>query len=196
MAGDETVAEREAEFMNQFVDDDPKANFSFFATITADGGKLPPILMVKGKTIRRHKQFGDHNQHEFDIWHSQSGWSTEPLMLEYLDWLRDHIPAEPLGLLLDQHRTHTTPAMTEKAEMLGIELIWIPKGATGRYQPLDKRTFGALKAKGREGPNGNMNSRKTTGCPALEKPLLNSFCNRGANYRSLQSLPDGITTRN
>jgi hypothetical protein len=70
-------------------------------------------------------------------------------MLEYLDWLSDHMPAEPLCLLLDQYRTHATPAMTEKAEMLGIELIWIPKGATGRYQPLDKRTFGVLKAKGR-----------------------------------------------
>jgi hypothetical protein len=55
MAGDETVAERGAECVNQFVDGDPKANFSFFATITADGGKLPLILIAKGKTIRCHK---------------------------------------------------------------------------------------------------------------------------------------------
>jgi hypothetical protein len=149
MAGDETVAERGSECVNQYVDGDPKANFSFFATITADGRKLPLVLIAKGKTVRCHKQFGDHPQHEHHIWHSPSGWSTEPLMLDYLDWLRACMPAEPLCLLLDQYGTHTSPAMMAKAETLGIELIWIAKGATGRYQPLDKRTFGALKAKGR-----------------------------------------------
>jgi hypothetical protein len=39
--------------------------------------------------------------------------------------------------------------MNKKAEALGIELMFVPKGATGRYQPLDKRTFGALALKGR-----------------------------------------------
>jgi hypothetical protein len=50
---------------------------------------------------------------------------------------------------MDQDRTQTTEAVAVKAEAFGIELIWIPKGATGKYQPLDKRVFGALKSKGR-----------------------------------------------
>jgi hypothetical protein len=149
MAGEETVAERGAESVHQYVDGDPKANFSFFATITAEGQKLPLILIAKGKTVRCHKQFGNHDQHQFDVWHSPSGWSTELLMLDYLEWLRRQMPPEPLCLLMDQYGTHTTDAVNEKAEALGIELIWIPRGATGRYQPLDRRTFGALKAKGK-----------------------------------------------
>jgi hypothetical protein len=149
MAGDETVAEREAESVHQYVDGDPKANFSFFATITAEGQKLPLILIAKGKTYRCHKQFGHHPGHQFDILHSPSGWSTEPLMLDYLDWLRCQMPPEPLCLLMDQFGTHTTETVTTKADALGIEVIWIPKGATGKYQPLDRRTFGALKAKGK-----------------------------------------------
>jgi hypothetical protein len=32
---------------------------------------------------------------------------------------------------------------------MSLEIAWIPKGATGLYQPLDRRPFGALKSKGR-----------------------------------------------
>jgi hypothetical protein len=39
--------------------------------------------------------------------------------------------------------------MKVQAEALGIHLIFILKGATGKYQPLDKRTFGVLKSNGR-----------------------------------------------
>jgi hypothetical protein len=39
--------------------------------------------------------------------------------------------------------------VTKTAEELGIEIIWIPKGATGKCQALDRLTFGALKSKGR-----------------------------------------------
>jgi hypothetical protein len=149
MAAEETVAEGGAESVHQYLDGDPKANFSFFATITAEGQKPPLILIAKGRTRRCHKQFGYHPHHQFDIWHSPSGWCIEPLMLDYLDWLRSQMPSEPLCLLLDQFGTHTTELVTTKAEALGIEMIWIPKGATGRSQPLDRRTFGAPKAKGK-----------------------------------------------
>jgi hypothetical protein len=70
-------------------------------------------------------------------------------LLDSLDWVRSQMPPEPLCLLLDQFGADTTELVTTKAEALGIEMIWIPKGATGRYQPLGRRTFGALKAKGK-----------------------------------------------
>jgi hypothetical protein len=50
---------------------------------------------------------------------------------------------------MGQFTVHTTDEVTETAEKLGIEIIWVPKGATGKYQPLDRHTFGALKSKGR-----------------------------------------------
>jgi hypothetical protein len=71
-------------------------------------------------------------------------------MLQYLDWLREQLPPEPRCLLLDQYGTHTTEQMNRKAEALGIEFIFVPKGATKRYQPPDKRIFGSLKSNGRE----------------------------------------------
>jgi hypothetical protein len=70
-------------------------------------------------------------------------------MQQYLHWLRARIPGEPICLITDQFTVHITDEVTKTEEELGIEIIWVPKGATGKYQPLDRRTFGALKSKGR-----------------------------------------------
>lgn len=149
MSGDQIVAERGVEAVHQYVNGDAKACFTFLATISAAGRKLPLILLAKGKTRGCHKQLGVHPAFVYEVWYSASGWSTEALMIAYLHWLRQLIPDGPLCVLLDQFGTHTTEAVDAGARELGIETILIPKGATGRYQPLDRRTFGALKSKGR-----------------------------------------------
>jgi hypothetical protein len=43
-----------AETACRYCDGNVKANFSFFATITADGSKLPLVPTAKGKTDRCH----------------------------------------------------------------------------------------------------------------------------------------------
>jgi hypothetical protein len=149
MADDQTVAVRGVETVHHYCDGDAKANFSSFATITADVSKLPLILIGKGKTNRCHKQFGTHPAYTYDVWHSPSGWSTTDLMKQYVNWLRAQIPDEPLCLMMDQYGTHTAAEIEEEAATLGIEIIGVPRGGTGRYQPLDRRTFGALKSKGK-----------------------------------------------
>jgi hypothetical protein len=122
---------------------------TFFAAITAEGRKFPLILVAKGKTARCHGQLGQHDQFEREIWHSPSGWCTVPLIQQYLRWLRARIPGEPICLIMDQFTVHITNRVTETAEKLGIEIIWVPKGATSKYQPRDRCAFGALKSKGR-----------------------------------------------
>jgi hypothetical protein len=84
MAGDQTVASRGAETVHQYTDEDTKANCTFFATITAAGAKLPLILLAKGTTDHCHKQLGSNPGYDHEIWHSQTGWCTEPLMIQYL----------------------------------------------------------------------------------------------------------------
>ena len=70
-------------------------------------------------------------------------------MTGYLHWLRSHVQVPVISLVLDQYGAHDTPKVQRTAESLDIELIFVPKGGTGKYQPLDRRVFGALKAKGR-----------------------------------------------
>jgi hypothetical protein len=113
MVGEETIAERGTESVHQYVDGDPKANFSFVATITAEEEKLPLILIAQGKTFRYHKQFGTHDHHQFYVWHSPSGWSSELLMLDYLEWLRRRMPPEPLCLLTDQYGTERSVSFSK-----------------------------------------------------------------------------------
>jgi hypothetical protein len=70
-------------------------------------------------------------------------------MHNYLHWLGTRIPGEPICFVMDQFRAHTTDPVFAEAEALEIEIIWIPKGATGQHQSLQRRTFGALKSKGK-----------------------------------------------
>jgi hypothetical protein len=144
MSGKLMVVDRGKKLVHQSVDGDPKANFSFLATITSEAQKIPLILIAKGTTVRCQKQFSRHNHHHFDSWHSSSGWSNKSPMLDDLDWLTQKMPPEPLCVLLDKYGTNPTVAMTAKTESSGIKLIWIPKVATGQDQRVDKRGSGYL----------------------------------------------------
>jgi hypothetical protein len=144
-----TVAPRGAEVVRRYVNGDVKASFTFFASVRADGTKLPLVLLAKGKTDRCHKQLGTHPRHQYDVWHSASGWSDARLVTRYLDWLRAHVEAAHIVLILDQFYAHDTFDVRARANRLDIELVFVPKGGTGTYQPLDRRVFGALKSKGR-----------------------------------------------
>jgi hypothetical protein len=148
MAGDETVANVGQESVHQYTGWDTKANFTFFGTVAADGTKWPLVLLAKEKAQRCHKQLGVHSIDHI-VWHSASGWCTENLMFLYLKGIHKILDGEPICPLMDQYTTHVTDAVVFTAWELGIYIIWIPNGATGRYQPLDKRVFGALKSKGK-----------------------------------------------
>jgi hypothetical protein len=67
MPGEQTVWETGAESVQQHVNRDPKANISFFATITTEGQNLPLILIAKGGTVLCSKHFSNHDHHQFDI---------------------------------------------------------------------------------------------------------------------------------
>jgi hypothetical protein len=54
-----------------------------------------------------------------------------------------------MPLISDQFGTYCCDGFVNLAEELGTSIIWIPKGATGIYQSLNRRAFGGLKAKNR-----------------------------------------------
>jgi hypothetical protein len=182
MADDETVAIRGAETVSHFCDGDRKANFSFFATITAEGTKLPLILIAKEKTDCCHKQLRRHDSYCHEIWHSPRGWSTISLMSQYVNWLRRQIPDESLCLMINQYRTHTVTEIQAEGESLAIEIIWIPRGGIGRYQPLDRGTFSALKSQGKAKWRRYFNDHYGTSCTREITAELPS--NRGTNCQT------------
>jgi hypothetical protein len=124
-----------------------KLSITAFGTVTAAGDKLPLWILAKGRTQRCLKKFG---QHENVICRQTvAGWTTEPMMLEYLEWLSAEANGEKICLVLDVYPAHRTPKVKSRAAELGIELLYVPAGATGRLQPLDRRIFGELKSRAR-----------------------------------------------
>jgi hypothetical protein len=111
ITSERTIAERRTKVVNRYVNCDMKAVLTFFASVVADGTKLPLVLVAKERTTRCRKQFGKHEQVSYEIWHSHNGWCTERLMLQYLGWLRTQIAAPEVYLLLDKFGAHDTPSV-------------------------------------------------------------------------------------
>lgn len=76
---------------------------------------------------------------------TQNGWSTENLMLAYLQWLSDRCNNSSICLIWDQYKAHMTNKIKEQSAKLNIEIIYIPEGQTGSEQPLDRLIFGSMK---------------------------------------------------
>jgi hypothetical protein len=55
MASEQVVGERVADVVHNYPAGDAKANFSFFASICADGAELLLILIARSKTRRCHQ---------------------------------------------------------------------------------------------------------------------------------------------
>ena len=138
-----TWALKGGESVTCFVGNDAKEGVTVIATISASGEKWPMMLIGKGKTKRclRNYQLTD------EIWTSlsESGWTRENVMYDYLDKVRRKISG-PCCLILDTYTAHRTAGVRKKAEDLEIELLFVPPGCTDAAQPLDVKVFGVFKS--------------------------------------------------
>jgi hypothetical protein len=99
------------------------------------------------KTDRWHRKF--NAPPEAIISHTPTGWTNEALMTKYGERLSERYHGQPLFLVLDVYERHRTEHLRERASELNITLCFVPAGGTSRFQPLDTRIFGELKARAR-----------------------------------------------
>ena len=138
-----TWAVKGVKTVNCRITNDLKEGVTVLATVSKARAKLPLMVLGKGKTDRCLKSYSfDRNTWTY---HSPSGWTTETVMLHYLEVLHEHVN-HPCALVLDTYAAHRTASVRARAQELGIDLIFIPPGATDLYQPLDRKIFGCLKA--------------------------------------------------
>ena len=122
--------------------------FTAIATISAAGGKLPPIFLAKGSTNACEEQFDSMKSDPDDylIYHSPGGNTDDKCMEFYLNqvniWMKNH----PCALILDKYASHISEYTIRKAAEKNIRLIFIPTSPTDQFQPLDLRVFVALKS--------------------------------------------------
>ena len=115
------------------------------------------MVICKGTTTRCEAKItksellsGFLSEQQLFVTHSKSGWTTETVALEYLQWLHNgYAKGKDFSLLWDVYSTHRSESVEKYAQDNGIALQYIPAGQTGEWQPLDFRIFGSLKARAR-----------------------------------------------
>ena len=111
-------------------------------TVCADGHKLPPMLIYKGKTTGSIvREFKDYNPN-CRCATQENAWTDERVMLQWVDEvLAPCVKTAPPGivpcLLLDKHGCHYQGSVAKATEALGVEWDIIPGGCTGLVQPMD-----------------------------------------------------------
>lgn len=122
-------------------------NVTLIAAVNAIGNHLPPMFvfprvhfkefMLKGAPVGSK---GSANQ---------SGWSNEKLFLDWMDFFIEHVrpsKEQPILLILDNHESHVSVAVTKKARLSGIHMLTFPPHTSHRLQPLDRTVFGSFKS--------------------------------------------------
>lgn len=119
---------------------------TFIAAINAVGNSIPPCLVFPRVHFKPHMLLGAPNGSIGKA--NPSGWSNEKIFLEYLDHFIQHSRASTENrvlLILDNHESHMSVDVINKARNSGIILLTLPPHTSNRMQPLDLTVFGPLK---------------------------------------------------
>lgn len=113
--------------------------------INASGEILKPIITAKGKTNLSLKKYKLNDQ--VIGTYSNNGWMNTGIMKILIDSINEKTLNKKTCLLLDSHPSHCTDFIKKYSLEKNIELIYVPKGYTYKFQPLDVGINGIIKQK-------------------------------------------------
>ena len=116
---------------------------------SADGGRLPPFILYKGKNVYQRWMKGGLAAAVYGV--SESGWMDSD---NFLSWFKklflpavSHLTKEALVLLfLDGHYSHISIELIKLARSNNVEILCLPPNTTHLLQPLDVGVFAPLKS--------------------------------------------------
>jgi hypothetical protein len=112
-----------------------KLHLTVILAATANGRKLPPLLILKRRTLPKSEAFPK----DVIVRAQEKGWMTEELMLEWLKIVWSHRPRAFLNqlsmLVLDAFKAHVTDSVKDPLRKMKTELV-IPGGMTSVLQPM------------------------------------------------------------
>nr|XP_002730631.1 PREDICTED: pogo transposable element with KRAB domain-like [Saccoglossus kowalevskii] len=110
-----------------------KRGFTAVLTVTADGQKIRPLIIFKGK-----RRLDDLTRREITVEVQEKGYINESLCLP---WIRNTFPRRNDDsrrlLIWDSCSVHLTPAVKEELYSRNVDIAVIPGGLTSLLQPLD-----------------------------------------------------------
>jgi hypothetical protein len=118
---------------------------SVLLCVAANGTKLPPLLVYKGKpggSIEKELRNAAHYPKDAKYIVQQNAWTDERVMLFWVEnILAPYVKTAPEGvvpyLLLDKYTCHYQGSVAKAMEDLGVEWDILPGGCTGLIQPVD-----------------------------------------------------------
>ncbi|GBC35010.2 pogo transposable element with KRAB domain [Rhizophagus irregularis DAOM 181602=DAOM 197198] len=110
-----------------------KNRFTVVLTCAADGTKLPPICIFKGKRLGRGEQIPSG----VVVWFQENSWMDSKLMINYIDYFNNNRSRDPTMLVYNSFRSHLEESVKAKFHDNNIDLAVIPGGLTSICQPLD-----------------------------------------------------------
>ena len=145
----EVLAETGTENVDAVLTDDHRKSFTAIGTKSAAGERYPPIFLARGTTDRCHAQFHDmiSKKSDYLIFHAESGVTDDDVMKFYREHAAQWMKRKSFALVLDRFTAHRSESTLQHAKLLNIRLIFVPTSGTDLYQPLDRRSFGVVKAK-------------------------------------------------
>lgn len=122
-------------------------NNTMIACINAVGNTIPPLIIFPRVYFKDHMLKGAPPGSIGAA--NQSGWSTEAIFLQYLDHFIKHAKPtkeRPVLLTMDNHESHISIEMIDKATDNGIVLLTLPPHTSNKLQALDRCVFGPFKS--------------------------------------------------
>jgi hypothetical protein len=126
-----------------------KEGFTITLIICYGGDILTPILTAKGKTKLCLKKY-DLDNTKINGTYSNNGWVNNGILKFAFEEIYKKTKGKKSVLLLDQYPAHCSDFIKDEAKKKNIKLIYVPKGLTYKYQPLDVLINGILKQKAKK----------------------------------------------
>lgn len=141
------LAPKKIKQLGKFTSGERGVNNTMIACINAVGNSVPPLIVFP-RVFFKDNMLKDAPPGTVGA-ANQSGWSTELIFRKYLDhFIKFAKPTkdDPVLLIMDNHETHISIEIIEKAIDNGIVLLTLPPHTSDNLQPLDRCVFGPFKA--------------------------------------------------
>lgn len=126
-----------------------KANTSVLACCSADGRKLPPLIIYEASYLWSSWRGTEDIPGTFYA-NSPKGYMTAPVFLSFMEKFVKTVTERPLLLVFDGHMAHLLKETIELAVEHQITILKLPPHTTDLLQPLDKCCFSPLKLRWNE----------------------------------------------
>ncbi|MEL7342909.1 MAG: transposase, partial [Bacteroidota bacterium] len=125
-----------------------KSRVTCMIAVSMSGAMLKPMVILKGKSIGRLRNFtpSESARQGIALSCSEKAWMTTPLMESWISrCLLPYTRRQPAILLMDNFSVHRHQRVTEYLSAHNVHVVWIPPNCTAVAQPCDLRINAQVK---------------------------------------------------